>query len=457
MVGAHHVVPEDLAEQVGDALGHPACVGEHERRAVGGDQLADAADHLEQLLGGHHRLELAAGQLDRDVEAPAVTDVDDGATWRSVLAAAPRSRPDEEAGDGVDRALRGGEADARRAAARHEILGHRRLAVGAGRLGREHAAVEALEAERKVRATLVAGQGVDLVDDHRLDRAQHRPAPRGGEQQVERLGSRDDDLGAVTHHRGACRLGRVAVAHGDTQRRNLEAELGGDGGDLLQRRLEVLPDVDGERPQRGDVEDCGSRPVALEDRAEAAVDRDEEAGEGLARARRCGDERVLAGGDRGPAECLGGRRAPGEAPPEPLGDRRVEAVQRGNRFVGAVAALHLCIVGRRLPSSTNARSTGAYREARQGRGRWRRCCGALDHHRVEDHQARGSRRCQPDPPGGAATPRSGACVPVRLDSTVSTAPATSATISGLAASGGGGIHPAPGGEKAGTSAAAGAS
>ena len=46
---------------------------------------------------------------------------------------------------------------------------------------------EALEREREMGAALRAGDGVDLVDDHRLDPAQHLPTLRG-QQQIERLG-----------------------------------------------------------------------------------------------------------------------------------------------------------------------------------------------------------------------------------------------------------------------------
>ena len=52
-----------------------------------------------------------------------------------------------------------------------------------------------------MRAPLVAGGGVDLVDDHRLDRAQHRPAPGGGDQQIERLGGGDQEVGRAADHR----------------------------------------------------------------------------------------------------------------------------------------------------------------------------------------------------------------------------------------------------------------
>ena len=46
-------------------------------------------------------------------------------------------------------------------------------------------ALQPLEGEREVRAALVPGHGVDLVDDDGAHRAQRRAAPLRGDQQVE--------------------------------------------------------------------------------------------------------------------------------------------------------------------------------------------------------------------------------------------------------------------------------
>ena len=74
----------------------------------------------------------------------------------TMLDLAARAGAAEEAGDRVERSLRRRQPDALRA---------RRCAAAAQ-------ALEALEAEREVRAALGAGDGVDLVDDHVLDAAQ---------------------------------------------------------------------------------------------------------------------------------------------------------------------------------------------------------------------------------------------------------------------------------------------
>ena len=169
---------------------------------------------------------------------------------------------------------------------------------------------------------------MDLVDDDRADPSEHLPAAGRGDEEVEGLGGRDDDVGRTADHRSACRRGGVAVAHGDAERAHDLADLLADRDDRLERLLEVLRDVDGERPQRRDVEDRRRRqgrtrvPVA-----QTAVDRDEESGEGLAGTGRRGEQGVLAPGDRRPTERLGRSRPGGEGAPEPLGDGGMERVE----------------------------------------------------------------------------------------------------------------------------------
>ena len=133
----------------------------------------------ENWAAAGHRLELAAGELDGHVEVPCVPAVDDGRRGRSVDAG-------QQAGHHLERTLGGGEADALQPAA---PLGHQ---VG-----------QPLQAEGEVGAALVPGQGVDLVDDDRVDAAEHGPRGRGGQQKVERLGGGDQDVGRLLAHGGA--------------------------------------------------------------------------------------------------------------------------------------------------------------------------------------------------------------------------------------------------------------
>ena len=84
----------------------------------------------------------------------------------------------EQPGHEVERALRRRQPDALQAA---PALGDER--------------VEPLEAERQVAAALVAGQRVHLVDDDGAHPAQQRARRRRGEEEVERLGRGDEQVG----------------------------------------------------------------------------------------------------------------------------------------------------------------------------------------------------------------------------------------------------------------------
>ena len=152
-------------------------------------------------------------------------------------------------------------------------------------------------------AALRPGDGVDLVEDHRLDGPQQLAAARR-EQQVQRLGRRDQDVGRRPQHPLAVALRRVARAHADRERR----------ADPGERPAEVALDVVVERLERRDVEE----PQPLAGRVVQPVEAEEERGERLARAGRRLDEDVPAGRDRRPGELLRGcRRAEGALEPGP--------------------------------------------------------------------------------------------------------------------------------------------
>ena len=299
MVGARDLLLGELVEAQGEALGAAAAVDEDDRRAVLADELEQLrvdrrpdrlAGHVaalgdtevgrRRLLGLDHRLDR---HVDLEVERLADPGVDD-----------PRGAPraDQEAPDLLERVLRGAEADA--------------LRVVLCELG------QALERERQVRPALGRGHGVDLVDDHRLDAAQHLARLRG-EHQVERLGRRDQDVRRRAAHRGALGLRRVAGADRDRHVRP----------DPAQRRAQVAVDVVGERLQRRDVDEARVGRRFARERVEAP----QEGGERLAAARRRGDEHVVAGRDRRPCLRLrrGGRL---ERALEPVADGGGERRQR---------------------------------------------------------------------------------------------------------------------------------
>ena len=152
---------------------------------------------------------------------------------------------------------------------------------------------QTLEGDREVRAALVASKRVHLVDDDRVDVGEHRPRGGGGDQQVERLGGRHQQIGRRAPHGGPLGLRGVAGAHRDGHARPVEAETLGLLRDAGQWDLQVLVDVDREGAQWRDVDDArpGRGLVFRVGRAVACgrvmgsvggVDRDEEAGQGLA-------------------------------------------------------------------------------------------------------------------------------------------------------------------------------
>ena len=158
------------------------------------DQLREPVVLLDPDLVRHDRLERRLRQLELEVALAHVAFVDDGA------ARVRRAR--EERGQRVDRLRRRRDADARR----------RRRAQR----------LEPLERQREMRAALVARDRVNFVDDHRAHRAQHLAAGLRREQDVERLGRRDEDVRRRAAHPRALALRRVAGAHGRADRRVAE-------------------------------------------------------------------------------------------------------------------------------------------------------------------------------------------------------------------------------------------
>jgi hypothetical protein len=308
VVGGHDVVAQPLAQLVREALGQPAGVDEHERGAVLDHECRHLVDDVVHLLGRGDRLELAVGQVEPEVEVAPVAHVDH-LGWGPVA--------DEQPPHDLDRALGGGQADARGPA-------------GAERL-------EPFERERQVGAALVARHGVDLVDDDRLDGRQGLAAPLARDHEVQRLGRGHHERRRAPQHGRPLGRGRVAGAHAHADGGRGEAHRLGRGGDLGQGALEVVGDVDRQGLERRHVGHArrgahvGPRLV----RPVQPVDGDEEPGERLARPGGGGDQRVAPRGDVRPALRLRRRGPLGEAAAEPCRHRRVEGVEgvahRGGR------------------------------------------------------------------------------------------------------------------------------
>ena len=85
--------------------------------------------------------------------------------------------------------------------------------------GRHHA--QTFEREGEVGAALRSGDGVNLVDDHRPERAEHRASADAGEQDVQRFRRGDQDVRRLAQHPRPRRRTGVAGAHRHSDLREL--------------------------------------------------------------------------------------------------------------------------------------------------------------------------------------------------------------------------------------------
>src|SRR3989454_535042 len=165
----------------------------------------------------------------------------------------------EESRDLVRGADRGGEPDA--------------LELAAGQVP------QPLEADRELRAPLVGGELVDLVDDDPADGSEVLPQLATGEEDLERLRRRDEDIRRMPRDRRALLRRRVPMADRDADAESVREERhpaehvpvqGAEGRDVEARgRLGLFPqepvedrEQSGFRlpdPGRGDEEDILAR------------------------------------------------------------------------------------------------------------------------------------------------------------------------------------------------------
>ena len=117
--------------------------------------------------------------------------------------------------------------------------------------------------------------------------------------------------GAFFEHEPALARGRIAGTHRHADFGKLHAISLRERADFAQGFLQVLLDVVAERLERRDVDEAaGVFEFARERVPNQPVERPQEGGQRLARARGGGDERVAPGGDLGPARVLRERSAP---------------------------------------------------------------------------------------------------------------------------------------------------
>ena len=307
VVRPHEVLAGQLVQAAAQPLGEAARVHEDQGGPMRADQLQQARvdarpDRALRLgtLGGVDLLVEPGHVIDRhddlEVELLASAGIDD-------LDVAPDAA--HEGRDRLERPLGRREADA--------------LRIGIGEVA------EPFEAEGEMRAALRGGHRVHLVDDDVLDAAQDL-ARLAGEQEVERLRRRDEDVRRCPRELPSSVGRRVAGAAGDRDLRHGLPDPLGRAADPGQGRAQVALDVIGERLQRADVQD--PRRLAAGGRlGHQPVEAPQEGGERLAAPGRGVDEGVVATADRGPPELLRAGRL-GEGLGEP-GARRLAEVGQG--------------------------------------------------------------------------------------------------------------------------------
>jgi len=301
VMGGHLVVAESLAEVPCDALRHPPCVHEDERRSVRADQLGQTIVVLLPHFVRHHGAERRPGYFQLEVDGPPMAFVDDDS------AAAGGIDAHQEAGHGFQGALRCRQADA--------------LKRPLGNL------LQPLEGQRQVRATARPDHGVDLVDDDGAGGAEQTATPLGREQQIQRLRSGDQDVRRPLEDGSPFGLRGVAGTDGSGDARRLGALGFCKLTNAAPRFRKILVNVGAERFQGRDVHDADfvwqRRGRAFTDEV---VDGDQKSRKRLSRAGRRRDERMPAVANGVPSKALRARRL-AKRSTEPFRNERMKTRQ----------------------------------------------------------------------------------------------------------------------------------
>jgi hypothetical protein len=211
---------DPLGELPRDPLGHAARVHEDQRRPMRLDQLDQAVVDLFPDLARHDGFERRQRYLEGEIPHAAVASIDDGAGYGGLALGVGA---DQEMRHRLDRLLGGREADPQQS-----ITAKRR---------------QPLERDRQVRAALVGGDRVDLVDDHGPRCPQHRPARLGAQEDVERLGRGHHDVRRPAPRAVALTLRRVAGPDPGPDLDLGQVELAQALADAGEGRLKITLDV----------------------------------------------------------------------------------------------------------------------------------------------------------------------------------------------------------------------
>ena len=210
VVGADELLAGELVEALGEALGEAAAVGEHDRAAVA----RGSARRIRGWIAGQMLVRSSpprtgppgCSSIGRTSPSRAMSSTGT-TTWSSSGLRVPASTMLTSRPSPMPPRYRAMVSSGRWVALRP--MRWMRLAAVAVRSPPSAQALEAFEAQREVGAALGPGDRVDLVDDHVLD-ALEDLARLAGEQEVEALGGRDEDVRRVADEVAALVGGRVA-------------------------------------------------------------------------------------------------------------------------------------------------------------------------------------------------------------------------------------------------------
>ena len=223
-----------LRQLAGDALGHPARVDEHERRAPALDEPRHPIVDFGPDLARHHRFERRAGQNQIEIASALMAGVND----RRVGGRGFNGRnTDQKSRNGANRILRGGEADALQPVAAQ--------------------CAETLQRQGEMRAALVRRDGVDFIDDHRAGGRQHLASGLRAQQDVEGFGRRHQDMRRAAAHALAFCGRRVARSHPGADLDIGEPAAPKTFPDAGEGRLQVAVDIVRQSLERRNVDHVG--------------------------------------------------------------------------------------------------------------------------------------------------------------------------------------------------------
>src|SRR5260370_19653035 len=177
-------------------------------------------------------------------------------------------------------------------------------------------------------AALIVGHGMNFIHNYSLDIAQDGAAFLRRQQDVERLGRRNQNMRWTLQHEAAVFHQSVARAHGRTNLRHQQPAITCHLQNFSKRDFEIFLNVIAERLERGHVENFGAVARSSGERlASQAGNAGEEGGERFARSSRSRDQRGVSGENVRPALLLRLRRRR-EARREPLLNQRMSPSQR---------------------------------------------------------------------------------------------------------------------------------